>query len=163
MSLSLLLLFFNNFSYAQSSKVKYDSKVAKFSIVFSSEYEIEESYDEENKAKTTKIKSNSNEFFEMASYTLHTVELPDTKQLQQISLDAFVEVVKSKIISKKEWKAGENIGISTILKSEELDLILSYNVIIKDQIQYQIIAFSKANSWDEKKANKFVKSFKLNK
>jgi hypothetical protein len=144
-----------------AKKVKYTSTEGKLKVVFPDAYTTTEMNDDGVRTLKTQAQLDEKLFF--VAYTLHETELDDHYNLATISLESFAEALSSDIIEQSDWKIKKNIGKRAMLYSSEEKLKGEYRAVIVGQIQYQLIAISSVDSWDEKLAKKFIKSFKIKK
>ncbi|HEY9115990.1 MAG TPA: hypothetical protein VIN10_14940 [Bacteroidales bacterium] len=162
--LALMLIFFVFPAIAINPPEKgvyYSSSVGKFSIVFPTQYKIETT--DNGDSETVKISSSSNDQTYFASYTVHTVELTGLEDLAEVSLNSFSEQLGGTISEKKEWKVNKNNGLEATMNLKEQDAKVQYYVILVGQVQYQLIVLAANSSFDQKAADAFIKSFKLDK
>lgn len=139
----------------------YSSSAGNFSIVFPTQYKIETT--DNGDSETVKISSTSNEQTYFASYTVHSVELTDLKELAEVSLNTFSEQLGATVSEQSEWKVNKNSGLKATMNMAEQDIKVQYFVIIVEQVQFQLIVLAKNSSFDQKAADAFIKSFKLDK
>ena len=158
----ILILFIGVSSLAPAKKYKYTSEEGKLSVTFPSDYSTSEETQE--KYKSVQAQAISDEMVFLAIYTIHEEDITQSKeQLSEISFDAFMEGLNGTPTGKTSWKVKKNSGLKSAYEVPEKDLIGEYRVVLVGQIQYQITAVSPKGSWDEQKAQKFFKSFKVKK
>ena len=158
--LNLMLISFAFASISTTTPPKgfnYSSREGKFSVVFPAQYTVDA------KENTIKISATSNEQTYYASYTIHNVELTNRKELAEISLNSFSDILKSPIIEQSDWKTNKNTGLQATLNMQEKNIKIKYYVVLVGQIQYQMIVMAENALFDQKAADAFVKSFKLDK
>ncbi|MFK7785653.1 MAG: hypothetical protein AB8B56_11085 [Crocinitomicaceae bacterium] len=157
----LFVLLIGASSLAPAKKYKYTSDEAKFSITFPKEFntseEVQENY------KSVQAQAMSDEMVFLAIYTIHEEDITQNEELSEISFDAFMEGLNGTPNGKTTWKVKKNSGLKSEYEVSEKNLVGEYRVILVGQIQYQVTAVSPKGSWDDKKAEKFFKSFKLKK
>lgn len=139
----------------------YNSSVGKFSIVFPAQYEVQTSGDGELESGKISVTIDDQTYF--ASYTVHTVDLTNVKELTEVSVDSFREELSATMQGKSEWKVKKNSGLKATMKLAEQDVKMQYHVLIVGQIQYQLIVAAPSGSFNQKAADAFIKSFKLDK
>ncbi len=144
-----------------SKGIHYNSSEARFSISFPADYTV----DSDNSAdiKTVKVMSTYNDQTFLVSYTIHTADVSDTEYLCEVSLNSFRESIAAEISEDLEWKLKKNKGLKAIMNIEEMDAQVEYYVIFSGQIQYQLAVVASYSLWDQKSADAFIKSFKLEK
>ncbi|MBC8147703.1 MAG: hypothetical protein H8E98_06930 [Bacteroidetes bacterium] len=147
-------------SYPQKSNwTKFESEQAKAEISFPSSFS--ESTEKKENVTTYKIMSELNDNVFFFSYSLHSIELNDEYKLAQVSLESFANGVNGKIINQKEYKVKNGKGIESQIEMQDGSMIATYIVIIKNQIQYQVVAATSKEKAYLKISKKFIKSFKL--
>lgn len=158
---SLLILLIGVTSLAPAKKHKYTSSEAKLSVTFPSEFKT----DIVNKVdyRSVKTQAISEEMVFLVIFSEHGSDMGDTEELAEVSLGAFLEGVEATSKNKTSWKVNNSSGLKSTFEAPEKDLIGEYRVVLIGQIQYQITAVSSKEAWDEKKAKKFFKSFKIKK
>jgi len=139
----------------------YSSSAGKFSIVFPTQYKIETT--DNGDTETVKISSTNNDQTYFASYTVHTVELTGLEDLAEVSLNSFSEQLGATISGQSEWKVNKNSGLEATMYLKDQDAKVQYYVLLVGQIQYQLIVLATNSSFDQKAADAFIKSFKLDK
>ncbi|MCF8297881.1 MAG: hypothetical protein K9J13_10085 [Saprospiraceae bacterium] len=137
---------------------KFKSEQAKAEISFPSSFS--ESKEEKVDITTYKIMSQINDNVFFFSYSIHTNQLNDEYKLAQVSLDAFAEAINGKIINQEEYKVKDGKGIKSQIEMDG-EMIATYLVIIKNQIQYQVVAATSKEKTELKISKKFIKSFKI--
>ena len=157
----LLAMLFVLVSIAPATSHKFESKAANYSIIFPSEFTIEDESSETFSSMSAQALFDEQLFF--AAHHVHQAELIGIEELTQLSLDAFVDGVNGTIINQKEWMVSENKGIHASVVSQENDLVGEYKVVIIDKIQYQLTVASEKGKWNEANAAKFFNSFKFKK
>ena len=138
---------------------KYSSKEGKMTVSFPSEYEVTTT--DAESAVTVKVSAVEGERTYFASYTLHDTPLSDREGLAQVSLDSFNETLKGTIINQSTWSLKGQKGLYAKITIPDLDAKIDYHVILVGQIQYQLVVLATQPQWDQKKADAFVKSFKM--
>lgn len=141
--------------------IYYISNEGKFSIVFPVQYQIET--DENEGPKTVKISATNNDQMYFCSYTLHTEYLSDEEELARVSVDAMSESLGATVMEQSEWTINKKSGLEAMLNMPEQDIKVQYYVVIFDQVQLQVIVLAKNSSFDQKAADAFIKSLKLDK
>lgn len=158
---SVLLLLFVGFTSIAPPKFKYSSSEGKISVTFPAEFSV--SQNEDTDVKTVKIQSQSDEMVFFVSYTIHANVLTDHEGLAKESLDSFNEALGGEISEESVWKVNGQNGLQARLNIPTNELTGIYKVVLIDQMQYQVTAVGPKSNWDEKKAQKFLKSFKVSK
>ena len=158
---ALLLILLGATSLAPTTKIKYSSVEAKLTVTFPAEFSTTEQVEESYKSIKTQALLDGMVFFVI--YTIHENDMTDPEGLAKISLDAFSGGLESTITEESAWKVNKKNGLQALLEVPEKELVGEYRVVILDQIQYQITVVSPKSDWDEKKAKKFFKSFKVSK
>jgi hypothetical protein len=164
MKLTALFFLFIGFTCLHPSigdSETFSSKEGKFKVTFPSTYE--ETVSESEDQKTVKINCVKGERIMFASYTLHEIEITDHKDMAEVSLDSFVEVLNGSLISKSEWKVKGNLGLQSVMtfESKEKIIKIEYRVVLVGQLQYQFVFIAPADDYDTKMAAKFFKSFQI--
>lgn len=136
---------------------KLSSTEGKMSIKFPADYQASE----EGPTKKFTATVGDQTFF--AAYTVHEVELEDQMGLAEVSLDEFNKILEGNILEKSNWKLKKNTGLKANIHLEKQDGKILYHVILIGNIQYQVVVISPTESFDQKSADKFVKSFKVKK
>ncbi|MCJ8288917.1 MAG: hypothetical protein HRT58_05835 [Crocinitomicaceae bacterium] len=155
----LLLLLVGVTSLAPSTKVKYSSSEAKLSVTFPGEFTTTEKVEEAH--RSSKTTANVGGVVYLVSYTIHDNDMADGESLAKVSLDAFINVLEGEVTEESRWVVNKNNGFQAKLKVVEKDLVGEYRVVLINQIQYQITVIAPEGLWDNKKAKKFFKSFKV--
>ncbi|PHR33231.1 MAG: hypothetical protein COA38_05085 [Fluviicola sp.] len=155
----LLLLLVGVTSLAPSTKVKYSSSEAKLSVTFPGEFTTTEKVKEAYRSSKTMANVGGVVYF--VSYTIHDIDMADGESLAKVSLDAFINGLEGEITEESRWVVNKNNGFQAKLKVAGKDLVGEYRVVLINQIQYQITVIAPEGSWDNKKAKKFFKSFKV--
>lgn len=158
-TLSICLLFLTATLSAQNQK--YKSEEGKMSITFPAAFESDVA--DTGDAKIMKISATNGEQTFFASYTLHTVALTDRELLAETSLESFTETTGGTMAYKKSWNMNGEKGFIALIELEEQKAYLQYQVILIGNIQYQIVVVAPKASWNQKSADKFLKSFKVQK
>lgn len=159
----LLLLLIGFTSIASAPKPKYSSTEGKMSVTFpaGSTFETTESSSEDG--KTVKTQSAHNDLVYFVSYTKHTSALEGVDGLTQISVDAFTQALGAEVTEQTDWKVGKNKGIRVLYSAEAAGIEGEYRALIVGQFQYQITVVGSPDSWNQKAADSFFKSFKVGK
>jgi hypothetical protein len=157
----LVLLLIGASSLAPATKYKYTSDEAKLSVTFPAEFSVSEETKE--KYTSVQVQAISDEMVFMVIYTVHTEDISESAELSEISFDAFMDGLEGTPKVKSPWKVKKYSGLQSTFEVPSKDLVGDYRVVLIGQIQYQITAVSEKKSWDEKKAKKFFKSFKVKK
>ena len=160
-SCTLLLVLVGATSLAPSVKVNYSASEAKLSVTFPGEFESSEQFEESYKSVKTQAVVDDMVFF--VAYTIHETEMVDVEGLAKVSLDAFVEGLEGEVTEETTWKVNKQNGIKALIAVPKSALKGEYRVVIMDNIQYQIMVVSPEATYDQKKAKKFMKSFKVSK
>ncbi|MDG1333200.1 MAG: hypothetical protein P8P74_12775 [Crocinitomicaceae bacterium] len=158
---ALLILLIGVTSLAPSQKHKYKSKEAKLSVTFPAEFETST----ETKSNYTSVKTQAivDEMIFLLIHSEHESDVSDHEGLAEISLNAFMDGIGTTPTEKSKWLVKKNSGLKATFDVEDKDLVGDYRVILVGQIQYQITAVAPKSAWDEEKAMKFFKSFKVKK
>jgi hypothetical protein len=161
-ALALFTLLFLFTSFAPSPKgFPYQSEEGKLSVVFPGDFTTERTEGNNNYTVKTTCTYNNQTYF--VSYTMHSLELTDPLDLAETSYDSFITALKGVMISKAEWTVKEHKGIKAMIDLPENSSKLDYRVIIVGNIQYQLIALAANIDYNEKDAESFFKSFKIEK
>ncbi|NVJ46240.1 MAG: hypothetical protein HWE07_03900 [Cytophagia bacterium] len=146
---------------SQSFAQKLQSDEGNFSIEFPCTYQKESSEDEvQTTHKFTCDKDNVTFFL---GYTVHETEIFGHSDLAQVSVDSFLETVGGEMVSQEEWKILKNPGLKSVMTINDGAVLINYRVVLVDQNQYQLVVLAAKEDFDEKAAEKFFKSFKLEK
>lgn len=141
------------------NKVKYTSAEGKLSVVFPDYFTTSEM--EEANFKTLKVQAQYDEIAFFVAYTIHETELEDNYNLATISLESFAEALGTEIKEESDWIVKKNKGKRAMLYSSKDKLKGEYRAVVVGQIQYQLVVISTEDSWNEKMATEFLKSFKI--
>jgi hypothetical protein len=160
-SSALLILLVGITSLAPATKYTYTSDEAGCSVTFPAEFSTTEKDQEDYRSIQTQVVAD--EMVYMLICTVHNIELTETDDLTEVSMDAFMGSLGGTSKGKTTWKVKKNSGLQSKFEASEEGLYGDYRVLIKGQIQYQIVAVSPTASWNQKKADAFFKSFKLKK
>lgn len=155
----LLVLLVGVTSLAPAPKYKYSSEEAKLKVTFPAEFKTTEKIKDSYRSKSTQAVYEDMVLF--VSYTMHDSEMTDKKELTQVSLDAFTEGLDAEITEQSDWNVKKHEGVKAKLEVSSNGLMGEYRVVIIGQIQYQITAVSAKDTWNDKVAQKFFKSFKV--
>lgn len=159
-SLFAFLFIFTSFTISPKG-FPYQSEEGKLSVVFPGDYTTERTEGNNNYTVKTTCTYNNQTYF--VSYTMHSLELTDPLDLAEASYDSFITALKGVMISKTEWTVKEHKGIQALIDLPENGSKLEYRVIIVGNIQYQLIALAANIDYNEKDAESFFKSFKIEK
>ena len=157
--LPFCLVFLTVGLYAQKYPLK--SAEGKMSVVFPGAFETEKT--ENDEIKIIKMSATVGEQTFFASYSVHSLALTDRESLAKISLESFIETTGGTLTSNKSWKLKGEKGIIAEIELAEQAARLIYQVILIGSIQYQIVVVAPNEAWNQKSANRFVKSFKVQK
>jgi hypothetical protein len=146
-------------SAGNSKGFKYKSTEGKMSATFPAAYETVE--DVAEFAKTVKTSADFGDATYLASYTLHYIELDDTEDLAAVSLDAFNSNLGGTITSQTDWVIKKSKGINAMINMVEQEATIQYKVVIRENIQYQVMVITPSSAWDQRAADAFFKSFKI--
>lgn len=131
----------------------------RFSVNFPCGYTV--SADSVEEATTYKAECYHDDEYFLASYTPLPAIVPETSEMEGLSLEFFKEAVKATEISKKEWDIREHAGLAAYLIMTEESARIDYRVVIVDDILYQLVYIAKDDLFREEKATKFMNSFIL--
>ena len=160
----LLLIFLVGVtSLAPAPKFKYTASEVKLSVTFPAQFTTTNSGSDDYHMVKTQCTDGDMVFFVTYSIYGDDFDMSDTDPLLDVSLSAFSEALGANIKSESAWEVNKNTGVRATLESQENDLKGEYRVIFINKTQFQITAVAKKNAWDEKKASKFLKSFKITK
>lgn len=160
-SSALLILLIGVTSLAPAEKHKYTSDEAKLSVTFPSEFsateEVKDSY------TSTKIQAISEDMIFLLICTKHDGNVAEEDGLTEVSLQSFMDAMGSESTNSSTWKVKKHSGVKSMYSVPDKDLIGDYRVVLIGNFQFQITVVSPKEAWDEKKAKKFFKSFKVKK
>ena len=157
----LLVLLIGASSLAPSETHTYTSEEGRITVDFPAEFKTSEKVEEDYRSVQAQAISGDMVFF--VDYTVHQENLSNSQPLIEISVNAFMKKMAATPQKKKTWKVNGVKGSKSFFESEEKKLVGEYRVVIIGQIQYQVAAVGPTDSWDAKKAKKFLKSFKIDK
>lgn len=159
--LPICFLFLSASIVPPSKNFKYKSEEGKMSVTFPAAYES--TTDEKENIKIVKITTEVNEQTFFASYTVHQQQMEDRESLAELSLDSFTETTEGTITQKSAWKIKKNKGYKAMIDLNKQNAQIQYQAIIIGQLQYQLVVVAPKNKWDQKAADRFLKSFKVRK
>jgi hypothetical protein len=158
-SLQFLLICFTflavSFAPTNVKKV-YSTTEGKMKIEFPGEYEVSKM--DESSTKIVSVVDNVNYF---CTFTLNDETLVDAEALAQSSLDGFNEVLEGTITNKSVWKIQKNKGLKAEIDVTSIQAKVHYQVVLVGKIHYQLVVISAYKDFDQKKADAFMKSFKM--
>lgn len=156
-----LFIIFSVSLSSQSYAQKLESPEGKFSVQFPCTYKTESTEgDVQTTHKYTCDKDNVTFF---VGYTVHEIDIIEHEELAQVSVDSFLEAVDGEKVSQEEWKVRKNPGLKAVMTINEGAVLVNYQVVLVDHLQYQLVVLAAKDDFDERAAQKFFKSFKLEK
>jgi len=154
------LSFLSVSTFAQDNWNDFSSETGKFSVDFSGN--IKESSVEKEKSSSFKIAITKGEMSYMISSTKHQTDLSnEIDKLLNVSISSFKESVDATFISQQDVTRNDASGIYVDMIFSEGTVRLEYFVFIKGMYQYQVMAYSLIESYNEDEANQFFRSFTI--
>jgi hypothetical protein len=134
--LCLALLLIGTAANAQIDYL-YSSEPGKFTIQFPSEFSIKET--DNQGTVTTEVSCEYDDGMLIAGFTIHSEDLNEVEELAKISADSFQESLEADVISSKVWHYRGYKGIKAKYSIAEIGYTVEYRVIIRGNIQYQLV------------------------
>ena len=110
---------------------------------------------------THKISTTVDEQIYFASYTLHSTSLDGADNLDEVSLESFVETIGGTVKRQSAWIVKGMKGIQATIDAPEVGSVMQYAVVLKGQLQYQLVVIAPVEDWNPEAANAFIDSFKI--
>jgi len=141
--------------------VTYKSETEKIKIKFPGEIiESDEELDDGAHHVNVKHQPLSGNMY-MLDVIRHTVDLSESEDLAQHSIDAFFLNMGIEYGMAKEWDLKGNKGLQAKAEAAEMGVTIDYRVVMVGQQQIQAVVVMKSGMWDQKVVNKFFMSLKL--
>jgi hypothetical protein len=142
---------------------KYTHDASNASILFPDEFEesVDEKTNEDDEIYlTTKANVTYDGVVYFLGITMHASDFVYSSDLEQASIDAFVEGVGGTETSRKVWKQKGHDGVE--VRIETANALMLYRVLIVDSKQIQVVIALPMDGEEHSKINKkFFKSFKM--
>jgi len=91
----------------------------------------------------------------------HIDDLSVEENLDQVSLDSFLESIGAEVTTQEDFYVKKHKGIKAIINLENKGVTIDYRVLIVDQQQIQVVLMMPDDEWDQDTVDNFFKSFKL--
>ena len=146
-------------SFAPSAEFIYTSIEGKLSIAFPAAYET--STKKTEKSTTVKTQASLEDQLFYVSHSVHKSTVHDHESLAATSLKSFSQSLGGTVTDQASWSINSHDGVQAVIETSASNLKVAYRAILIGQIQYQIVVASESSKWNQEKADKFIKSFKV--